>query len=79
MVASAAAQQTGLPPNVLPCVPGCHRMTDSFAMMAPTGIPLASPLETSSTSGSRPSYSQANIFPVRPMPVCTSSHTSRMP
>ena len=78
-VASAAAQHTGFPPNVLPCAPGDHFMTDSLAMMAPIGMPLPRPFAASSTSGSTPSCSHAHIFPVRPTPHCTSSHTSRMP
>src|SRR5215469_18045623 len=42
-VASAAAQATGLPPNVLPWLPWPHDMTDSFAMIAPIGSPEPSP------------------------------------
>ena len=39
MVASAAAQESGLPPKVLPCDPRGQVMTLSFARMAPIGIP----------------------------------------
>jgi len=62
-VASAAAQHTGLPPNVVPCAPGFHFMIDSFAMIAPIGIPLPNPLRESRISGSILRISHAHIFP----------------
>ena len=37
------------------------------------------PFAIATMSGSTPECSIANIFPVRPMPDCTSSTTSRMP
>jgi Na+/H+-dicarboxylate symporter len=43
------------------------------------GIPEAIPLATQTMSGSTPKCSIANIFPVRPMPDCTSSTISSMP
>ena len=65
-VASAAAQQTGLPPKVEPWEPLSQVLIDSFAMMAPIGMPEPRPLAVSRMSGSTPSCSQAHIFPVRP-------------
>src|SRR5437867_4058218 len=47
IVASAAARQTGFPPNVVPCEPGPQRITLSLAMIAPSGMPLAMPLAVS--------------------------------
>ncbi len=79
MVASAAAHETGFPPYVEPCVPIVHVIVSSFAIMAPSGMPLAMPLPASRMSGSTPVCSTAHILPVRPMPHCTSSQTRRMP
>src|SRR6266852_4693446 len=45
MVASAAARHTGFPPNVVPCAPGFQRITLSLAIIAPSGMPFALPLE----------------------------------
>ena len=42
-------------------------------------MPEASPLASTMMSGTTPKCSAANILPVRPMPDCTSSNTSRMP
>src|SRR4051812_6089504 len=67
-VASAAAQQTGLPPKVEPWDPLSQVVIDSFAIMAPIGMPDPSPLAVNRMSGSIPSCSQANILPVRPTP-----------
>ncbi len=78
-VTSAAAQHTGLPPKVEPCAPLSHFMMLSRAMIAPSGMPLASPFAVSRMSGSTPSHSHANILPVRPIPHWISSNTSRMP
>ncbi len=44
-------------------------------MVAASGIPLAIPLATARMSGARSKCSEAHIFPVRPMPDCTSSAT----
>ena len=79
MVASAAAMQTGLPPNVEACEPGTQSMISAFAMMMPSGMPLAIPLAMQTMSGSTPVCSMAHHLPVRPAPDCTSSATSRMP
>ena len=79
MVASAAAHDTGFPPNVLACEPGGHAMMSARATATPSGRPDAIPLAIAMTSGSTPVNSIANIFPDRPMPDCTSSATSRIP
>ena len=54
-------------------------MTESFAIIAPSGMPLAIPLPESRMSGSTPACSIAHILPVRPIPDCTSSAISRIP
>ncbi len=79
IVASAAAHETGLPPNVLACAPGGHAISPARATATPSGRPEAMPLAIAITSGSTPVYSIANIFPDRPIPDCTSSTTRRMP
>ena len=79
IVLSAAAHDTGLPPNVLACEPGGHAITSALAVVTPNGIPDATPFATATMSGSTPKCSIANIFPVRPMPDCTSSAISSMP
>src|SRR5438034_6485728 len=60
IVASAAARQTGFPPNVVPCEPGPQRITLSLAMIAPSGMPLAMPLAEQRMSGSIPACSLAH-------------------
>ncbi len=72
-VAFAAAQATGLPPNVEPWPPGSQSISSARATMPARGRPLARPLPTQRMSGSTPSCSQAHIVPVRPTPDCTSS------
>ena len=54
-------------------------MRSSRAIIAPSGKPLAMPLPAVTMSGATPSCSIAHIVPLRPMPDCTSSQTSRMP
>ena len=78
-MANAAAQLTGLPPKVEPCAPADHVIRCSRAIIAPIGIPEARPLAVRITSGSTPQCWMAHIRPVRPMPLCTSSATSRIP
>ena len=78
-VASAAAQHTGLPPNVLACEPGGQVMTSARAVVTPSGSPEAMPFAIATMSGSTPKCSIANIFPVRPIPDCTSSVTRSIP
>ncbi len=78
-VASPAAIATGLPAIVEPWLPAGHVITSFFAIIAPSGMPDAIPLAASTTSGTTPVCSAANILPVRPMPLWTSSNTRRMP
>ncbi|SKW64965.1 Uncharacterised protein [Mycobacteroides abscessus subsp. abscessus] len=50
--ANAAAAQTGLPPNVLPCMPGVSKSAAApVAMHAPMGSPPPRPLARVTTSG----------------------------
>ena len=79
IVASAAAQHTGLPPNVEACAPGGQVIRSARATVAPSGIPLAIPLATARISGTAPKCSAAHILPVRPIPDCTSSKIRRIP
>ncbi len=79
IVATAAAHDTGLPPNVLACAPGGHVMMSARAAATPSGIPDAMPFAMAIMSGRTPVCSIANILPLRPMPDCTSSATSRIP
>ena len=80
MVATPAAQETGLPPKVLMWSPGSNASAmSSRAMNAPSGKPLAIPLAMVMMSGSTSYASTANIRPLRPNPLCTSSTMSRMP
>ena len=51
MVASAAAQATGLPPKVEACAPGGQLIRSARATVAPSGMPLAMPLATAKMSG----------------------------
>ena len=78
--ANAAAAQTGLPPNVVPCWPGSNSSAAApKPMHAPMGSPPPRPLASVTTSGTTPTPWWANQAPVRPMPVCTSSSTSSAP
>lgn len=53
--ASAAAAHTGLPPNVVPCLPGPNNSAVApVAMQAPIGIPPPSPFARVMTSGTMP-------------------------
>ena len=51
----------------------------AFAIMAQSGMPDAIPFAVQMMSGSMPAWSTAHHFPVRPIPDCTSSATSRIP
>ena len=53
-MASAAATQTGLPPNVEACAPGGQSITLAGAIIAESGMPEAMPLATHRMSGSIP-------------------------
>ncbi len=79
MVASAAAIETGFPPNVEACEPGAQSIISARVMHTPSGMPLAMPFAMQTMSGSTPDSSMAHHFPVRPQPHCTSSTTSKMP
>ena len=84
--ASAAAAATGLPPKVVPWLPGWSRSAAApVAMQAPIGMPPASPLATV-TMSARPSIGSATAgfwwayqAPVRPTPVWISSNQSSAP
>ena len=78
IVLSAAAQLSGFPPKVEPCAPCFQSMTFFLATMMPRGRPEATPFAMAIMSGSVSQCSIANILPVRPMPLCTSSTMSRM-
>src|SRR4051812_29592923 len=78
--ASAAAHETGLPPNVEPWSPRRNASAAApVARHAPTGSPPPNPFASVTTSGRTPSCWCANHAPVRPMPPCTSSMTSSAP
>ena len=79
MVASEAAHATGFPPNVDAWLPLGQSITEARATIAPSGSPLAIPLARHTMSPATPQCSEANILPVRPIPLCTSSKTSSTP
>ena len=71
---------TGLPPKVLPWLPGPSRVAARpLAMQAPIGNPLPSPLATVTRSAVTPSATWTSQQPARPIPVCTSSTQSSAP
>ena len=78
-VASAAAMHTGFPPKVEACEPGTQSMISARVMVTQSGMPDAIPLATQTISGCTPVCSIAHHFPVRAIPDCTSSATSRIP
>ena len=79
-VALAAAHETTLPPYVPPCVPGFQAdISSARARMPESGSPEAIPLAMTRMSGSTSQWRTANISPVRPKPVWTSSAMSRIP
>ncbi|CAM5553900.1 hypothetical protein SALBM135S_04445 [Streptomyces alboniger] len=79
--ASPAAHATGLPPNVVPWWPGLNSSAAApNATVAPSGRPPPRPFASVTMSGSTPSCARcSNQCPVRPIPVCTSSRTRRVP
>ena len=80
IVASAAAHPIALPPYVPPWLPFAHFASSSAVVpSAANGKPDAMPFAMQMMSGSIPKWSTANILPVRPKPLCTSSAMNRMP
>ena len=77
---SAAAQDTGLPPNVPPRPPAWTlSMISARAVTPAIGSPPPKPLAVVTMSGTTPSCSIANMLPVRAKPVWTSSAMKTMP
>ena len=71
---------TGLPPNVEPWVPSGQRsITGAGDDARRAAAPTRRPWRTARRRARTPNVSAANGRPVRPMPHCTSSNTSRMP
>ena len=86
MFLRAAAAATGCPPKVMTCLNAAWGLPTKASAMGlrrmapPMGIyPLVRPLATVMMSGVMPQCSQANILPVRPKPVMTSSAMSKHP
>mmetsp|Transcript_17569 Transcript_17569/g.68145 ORF Transcript_17569/g.68145 Transcript_17569/m.68145 type:complete len:248 (+) Transcript_17569:60-803(+) len=83
IVATAAAQDTGLPPYVPPIDDlGALTITSRLQATALRGMPEAMPLARSMMSGASSRLrkcSTAKNLPVLPKPLWTSSATSRMP
>src|SRR6266702_1492473 len=78
--ASATAHASGLPPKVVPWLPGVRcRPTSSVARSAPMGKPPPSALADDMRSGATPSHSCAHHRPVRPIPVWISSRQRSAP
>ena len=81
--AMPAAQASGLPPKVDEWMNGFGSSTFQISgvdMNADSGItPPPSALPRQRMSGTTSQCSTANILPVRPMPVCTSSAISSTP
>ena len=78
IVARAAAHASGPPANVLPCSLFLNSRS-SLATSAPIGKPLAIPFASVTISGFAFVCWIASHFPVRPMPVWTSSAIMRAP
>ena len=72
--------QTGLPPKVDAVRAGLPVHHARLAMMALSGMPLRRfPSRCKECPARFPRGRRPTIFPVRPMPDCTSSETSMMP
>ena len=72
---TATRAAKGKPPKVEPCSPGLMlSITSSSAKQAETGsTPPPSAFPNTTMSGRMPSCIEQSIFPVRAIPVCTSS------
>ena len=80
MLVSAPTQAAGVQPKVAPTWAVALSIIRSLPSVPPIGItPPAKPLASRIRSGSRFQRSTANIWPQRPMPVCTSSAISAQP
>ena len=80
MTARAAAQEIGLPPKVVPWLPGSNIVAARpKPIRAPIGTPPPSPLASVSRSGVTPEAWLASHEPVRPIPDWTSSNHSSAP
>src|SRR3989338_8052658 len=83
IVAIPAAQASGLPPNVVLCMNGFSSSTFQillFDIKQLNGItPPPILLPRHNMSGTMFQCSHANILPVLPKPVCTSSKINRIP
>ena len=78
IAAFAAAHASGLPPKVAAWSPGLNvPATSLFAITAPIGNPPAMAFAKVLISGVTLNVCDANISPVRPNPVCTSSNIRR--
>jgi hypothetical protein len=74
MVSIPARIDSGLPPKVVPWLPGWKIWAAlGPATTAPIGTPEPRPLARGITSGRMSAHWWANHLPVRPMPHCTSS------
>src|SRR6266487_3656057 len=77
--ATAAAHESGFPPNVEPWTPGVRFFTFLPINTAPIGTPPAKDFAHVSKSGVTPKCWIANIFPVRPNPDWISSTINNAP
>ena len=83
----AAAQASGLPMKVGPCISACSGFSEPNASNTcrrataadSAMVPPVSALDRVTMSGTIPAASQANIVPVRPNPVKISSRISSSP
>ena len=80
IVAFAAAEETGFPPNVEIESALSESATSGVAIVTPSGIPFATPLAIVMISGSTFQCEMPyHEPPVRPKPVCTSSQMKTPP
>ena len=74
-----AAHATGFPPNVFEWTPCCPKSSRASKIVAPIGIPDPRDFASVMMSGTAFVCSTAKSFPVRPIPLWTSSATRRAP